>query len=339
MKVPAGYDELYKRLFAHPEVMGELIEGFLPSGLAALCERESLVREEGSFVTPALSRRESDLIWSVALKGGCGRLYLYVLLEFQSNVDTAMPVRMLQYVAAFLQSLVEQNRLVEGKLPPVLPVVLYNGDVPWRAADSVAGMRVDGIPEAVLAYQPQLRFYLIDETRLPPEALDRDYLTALLFAIEQKGDFEQARVLMRKLARTLKAHYRESAALQRELTELMLVLFDKRFPGFGEQNDDIGDLDMLATRVEQWYQQALQKGREQGMEQGMQKGIQQGIAAERRLLLRLIRRRYGEGYAVKAQALLERIDDLERLAEIGEWIIEEDSGEAFLTRLETSIGE
>ncbi|BCX82739.1 hypothetical protein MIT9_P2325 [Methylomarinovum caldicuralii] len=138
----------------------------------------------------------------------------------------------------------------------------------------------------------------------------------------------------RALARTLKAHYQESGTLQRELTELLLVLFEKRFPGFGERNDDIGDLDMLATRVEQWYQQALKKGMEQGMQKGIRQGIQQGIAAERRLLLRLIERFYGKEYVGKAQALLEQINDLERLTEIGEWIIEEDSGEAFLARLE-----
>jgi len=87
MTVPASYDALYKRLFGHPEVMWELIEGFLPAGLAGLCERGSLVREEGSFVTPELRRREADLIWSVGMRGDCGRLYLYLLLEFQSSVD------------------------------------------------------------------------------------------------------------------------------------------------------------------------------------------------------------------------------------------------------------
>jgi len=154
-----------------------------------------------------------------------------------TDVDTAMPVRMLQYVAAFLKSLLDQKRLPGGRLPPVLPIVLYNGDARWRAAVSLEELRIAGIPDQLLIYQPQLQFYLIDETRLPADALDRDHLTAILFAIEQKGDFEQARLLMRKLARTLKSRYKDTLQLQREMTELLLVLFEKRFPGFAERND------------------------------------------------------------------------------------------------------
>lgn len=69
-----------------------------------------------------------------------------------------------------------------------------------------------------------------------------------------------------------------------------------------------------------------------GIEKGLQQGLQQGLAAERQLLLRQIRRRFGAGCAEVAAGMLERIEDTERLAEIGEWVVEAEDGEAFLAR-------
>ena len=63
-----------------------------------------------------------------------------------------------------------------------------------------------------------------------------------------------------------------------------------------------------------------------------QEGIQQGIAAEHALLLRLIRKRFGADCAQRAAPLLEAITDPDRLAEIGEWILDAEDGEAFLQR-------
>lgn len=42
--------------------------------------------------------RADDIVWSVELQGL--RVYLCLLLEFQSTPDDSMPARMLRYVAA-----------------------------------------------------------------------------------------------------------------------------------------------------------------------------------------------------------------------------------------------
>lgn len=82
---------------------------------------------------------------------------------------------------------------------------------------------------------------------------------------------------------------------------------------------------MLAERVVEWTQQ--------WKEEGFQQGLQQGLAAERALLLRLVRRRFGEACAQALAPLLEARSDPGVLEEIGEWIITYDTGEAFLTRV------
>jgi hypothetical protein len=82
---------------------------------------------------------------------------------------------------------------------------------------------------------------------------------------------------------------------------------------------------MLAERVVEWTQQ--------WKEEGLQQGRQEGLAAERALLLRLVRRRFGEACAQALAPLLEERSDHDALEEIGEWIITCDTGEAFLARV------
>jgi flagellar biosynthesis/type III secretory pathway protein FliH len=98
---------------------------------------------------------------------------------------------------------------------------------------------------------------------------------------------------------------------------------------------------MLAERVmewtQQWKEEGLQQGLQEGLQQGLQEGLQQGLAAERALLLRQTRKRFGDAYAQALAPLLERRDNPEELAEIGEWIVTYDTGEALLARVRAEM--
>jgi hypothetical protein len=61
-----------------------------------------------------------------------------------------------------------QNRL--EKLPAVLPIVLYNGAPRWTEAVSLAELLPD-MPAGLQAYQPGLRYLLLDEGVFTEEEL------------------------------------------------------------------------------------------------------------------------------------------------------------------------
>ncbi len=48
------------------------------------------------------------------------------------------------------------------KLPPVLPIVLYNGQPRWSAATDIAQL-IEPPPGKLRDYTPQLRYLLLDE--------------------------------------------------------------------------------------------------------------------------------------------------------------------------------
>ena len=81
---------------------------------------------------------------------------------------------------------------------------------------------------------------------------------------------------------------------------------------------------MLAERVQEWIEQWLREGREQGLEHGR--------AEERALLCRLASRKFGVETGERLSGLLARLTDSERLAEVGDWIIECGTGAELLDR-------
>jgi hypothetical protein len=161
------HDHGYKLLFAHAEMVRDLLVGFVDEPWVKELQFDTLQRVSASYVSDDLRDREGDIVWRVRLRGRW--LYLYILLEFQSRPDRFMAVRMLGYVSLLYQDLIRQGPRAWGlddeeaadpgragaapsgglparppsgerRLPPVLPIVLYNGRARWRAATEVADL-------------------------------------------------------------------------------------------------------------------------------------------------------------------------------------------------------
>lgn len=132
--MPHDHDSGYKRLFAAPEMMRDLLLGFVDRDWVRSADFASLCRVNGSYVSDDLRARGDDMVWKIRLRGEW--FYIYLLLEFKSVPDRWMALRIQVYVGLLYQDLVARKETApEGKLPPVLPIVLYNGHAPWRSAD------------------------------------------------------------------------------------------------------------------------------------------------------------------------------------------------------------
>ena len=84
--------------------------------------------------------------------------------------------------------------------------------------------------------------------------------------------------------------------------------------------------------------QGRAEGRAEGMEQGIEQGLEYGLAAERELLCRLAARKFGTGPAERLADLLAPISDTGRLAQVGEWIIDCETGERLIARFGNGAG-
>ncbi len=58
------HDHAYKHLFSHPQMVADLLRGFVHELWVAGLDFASLEKVNGSYVTDDLREREDDIIWT-----------------------------------------------------------------------------------------------------------------------------------------------------------------------------------------------------------------------------------------------------------------------------------
>ena len=161
---PPGSDPVYKRLYAFPEMVADLLRSLFPDD-ALGADYDSLRRLPAEYVADDYRQRRGDAVWRLNAESAQGGwLHVLVLLEFQSTDDPSMALRVLEYTAMLYRELLREGSGGGELLPPVLPVVLYNGDLPWRSAAQVRDL-VARTGSALSPYQPSQRHVVLDERR------------------------------------------------------------------------------------------------------------------------------------------------------------------------------
>lgn len=285
------YDESYKTIFSHRDVVKELLQGFVQENWVKEIDFESLEKYNGSYVGDDLVKRADDIIWRVKVKTQW--IYLYVLIEFQSRNDPWMAVRLMAYIGLLYQDLIKSGMVsTEERLPPVFPIVVYNGETRWVSEQTLSRL-IEPYGNGLESYQPELRYAVLDEGRVPDDILSRSNSTlSEIIRLEQSPEPADVREIVSRLKERLQDKRHDS--LRRALTVwLSRVVIRKLIPE--EPIPELNDLqeidNMLAERVEQWTMKWKSSGRQEGMQEGMQKGMQKG---ESRLLLRQIQKRFGD---------------------------------------------
>ena len=298
----------------------DLLRGFAARDWSAELDLDSLTPLPASYVSHDLRQRHGDLVWRVRFKDDRW-LYVVLLLEFQSAVDRSMAVRMLTYTALLYQKLIAEGVLRERSgLPPVLPVVIYNGRRPWTAPVDVAELIASGRGAALARYQPSQRYFLVDEARVSGPELPSGNLVSALIVLETNRDQARAPALLGALIDLLRKQDDEelTAAFSEWAAQ---VLLPRRFRG--SVTGPLPRLEevraMLAETVQEWTAEWVEQGREQG---------------QRELLCRQAARKFDAAAAERLAAKLAGVEDADRLAQVGDWIIECETPDDLFARFE-----
>ena len=268
------HDHSYKLLFSHAEMVVDLLRGFVHEAWVDHLDWTTLEKVNQSFISDDLREREDDVIWRV--RWADEWIYIYILLEFQSTVDPFMAVRILTYVGLLYQDLIKQQSLTAHELlPPVFPVVLYNGRSRWQAARNIREL-IQPLPGGLEKYRPQLEYLLVDEGRFTEiELIPLHNLVAALFRLENSQTAEDIQRILTHLLEWLQTP--EQNTLRRDFTTwLRRVILPRRLPHvhLPELNELQEMRNMLAETVQQWYAEAEAQGLQRGLQQGIQQGEQ-----------------------------------------------------------------
>ena len=179
------------------------------------------------------------------------------------------------YAGLLYQDLIKSKQIKGGqKLPPILPVVLYNGIKRWDAAEDVADL-IDTIPGGLECYRPQMRYLLLDIGSYENKTLAPLHnLAAALFRLENSRTLQDFHLVLKELIEWLKAP--EQTSLRRAFTVWMRrVLFPRRMSGKEIPNlSELHEVDtMLAAQEIDWTREWRDKGRQEGRQEGWQEGV------------------------------------------------------------------
>ena len=238
-----------------------------------------------------------------------------------------MALRMEAYVVLLRQEMVAKLPAAAG-LPPVLPVLVYTGDRPWRppslrqlTAPAPAGLR---------RWQPELEMLTLDAAT--PSAEDGEVNPAAALLRLQRCRRQEE---LPALAAALFGALRRNGLLElaERLSDALIQMLAARFggeTGVGHAEElqralrYMEEPRMLAETVTQWRQEALDEGRRQGVSEGM--------SHERALLGRQAARRFGVVAGDALVALLANEEEAERLAQVGDLVVDCASAEELLRR-------
>lgn len=296
-QVHQPHDKGYKYLLSSKRLFLELLRSFVKRGWVEQIDESDLMNVDKSYILPDFSEKEADLVYRLKFKGQ--DVIFYVLMELQSSVDFQMPYRLLLYQVEIWRDILKNTdkEVAERKdfrLPPIIPIVLYNGDPAWTAGrsfrETIANHAVFGSELLDFSY------ILLDIQRFgESELLDLSNTIGAVFLLEQKADLEHLLQRFRKLTSALQSTPPE---LQQRFVTWFVHILMKRLPADsrGRMESIIATIhekgaSEVRSNLEKTLDEIMEKkfveGIEQGIEQGIERGIEQGI--ERGLEQGLIR--------------------------------------------------
>ena len=329
------HDETYKLIFSQRAAVEELVRYFVAEDLAAELDFDTLKALPTDRISGGLVQRQMDLLWKIRFHGSW--LYLLVLLEFQSENDHFMALRILTYICLTYEELVRRSELKAGdRLPPVLPVTVYNGQARWRAATDISEL-IAPVSPPLPRYRPRARYLLLDLQRIGEKNPPSTDLVTSLGKMEREPTPENLRRVMRGVTGRFSGP---------EFAELRQALFswvagaaeawqipEEELVRMQTSMEEETMYERVKEMREQVHRDGIQQGLEQGLEQGLRQGLQRGRAEGRALVGRLATRKFGARTAKQLSRVLEDIADPEQLAEVADAIIDCDSDAELFARV------
>ncbi|MDR5865065.1 Rpn family recombination-promoting nuclease/putative transposase [Halomonas campisalis] len=197
--------------------------------------------------------------------------------QFQSRVDHTMPIRLMHYVACFYDHLLKTTETTPSQgLPPILPIVLYNGSRRWTAEQDIYTMIRPEPPSFLGVYQPHLRYYLVDEGRYTDEELGlvQSPLSGVFSIEKASADREGLQRAVDRIVAIIQADPNKDRIdriitrwLKRHLQRLGAEV------NLDQLNSLVEDKDMLAENLENWAKKERLEGEQLGAEKAIRRQL------------------------------------------------------------------
>lgn len=265
ISVQKPHDKLFKTVFSDTSEAESFLRAYLPETLNAQLDWSTLQSNETSFVDEAMQESESDLLYQVQHKEISEPLLLYILFEHQSSPDKWMRFRLLKYMCRIWDETFRKNP-EQDALPPVLPLVFYQGEKKWSYSTEFADLLPE--PARTWSFIPRFAHLLVDQSEIGPEAV-RGGLKARIMQLLMLAAFHEPIQEALALAARLLAQVPRTGGIDFDLFLVVYLAATQQRQTVVEFVETLGDYTMgvqsgILTAVEEWRLEGRFEGRVEG---------------------------------------------------------------------------
>lgn len=334
-------DNGFKKIFGNKQLFCEFIKSFVNIDILKNIKPNDIEDISGRFITIYNENRDSDTVKKIKLKDE--EFFVICLIEHQSTVHHLMSFRILEYMVLIWKDYIEKtdmeaqkenkntqpSKLKSFKLPPILPIVFYEGKTKWTSEIEFKNKVV--LSDIFEKYTPKFEYELVDLNKYTKQDLLKlNNLLSLILLIDKiksSNDFELLKEipkeyvnrviedtpneLLKMIADIVKNFLEKVNVPLEEIENITEKIYERRFI---EMFTMFEEYDVQATRKEAeeiGYKKGIQEGIQKGVQEGIQKGKIEGIKT------------YKIEIAKKLLKLGESIDKIEILLELSKEQIEE----------------
>ncbi len=202
-------DALFKDIFQIKEVIIDLLTNIVGAKWVEHLDFDTIEFLNTEFNINPTSRikRIIDVVFKINFKGT--DVYIIIILEIQSTVDYFMSSRITTYMSLFIEHLIKSGKVKPGQLlPPILPIVFYDGTKTWNAKNKLQDLflKLPSEYKELKAFIPKVEYYLIDLSTMDKNQLlpKENSLLSQMALIEIDDDIVQNHVNYLKVAQSQK---------------------------------------------------------------------------------------------------------------------------------------
>ncbi|MCL6592114.1 MAG: Rpn family recombination-promoting nuclease/putative transposase [Firmicutes bacterium] len=274
MEINNPHDRGYKSLLASEEIFLQLLQSFVDMGWVSQIDPEAVTRIDTTQILPDFSEKEADLVYRLKIKGQ--EVIFYLLMELQSSVDFQMPYRLLTYMMGIWRDVLKNTgpkevQRKEFRLPPIVPVVLYNSKERWTACRSFKEILAEA--ELFKEFVVDFKYILIDVNRYDKQNLkDLTNIIGTVFLLEQAKDVKEIMKDLLGIGPILRKFDAKSFQL---FASWLKVILTARLPEKAKQEiikileeSRPEEAEKMVTNIEKIIEEGLMAGKMEGILEG-----------------------------------------------------------------------
>ena len=313
-------DRSAKWLLADTDNLRGLLE-IIGSDIVGSLDFSKIQLVNTTFIADNLREQESDLVFLLPFRDADEtEVMIYILIEHQSTIDTAMGFRLLFYMCQIWDQ--QRQKWVSENVPkgkwrfrPIIPVLFYTGEESWQTLPALDTLM--DVPDALTRFIPKFETLFLSVKSASDETLlktDRPFGWLMTVLKQEKAD---ATVFISALER-LGAHLgtlsdAERASWKQVIYYLYLLIFYRRSVVERETLEAIVSEHQKSLRLSVEETTLMQSMAEHYLQQGIEQGSR---ATTIQNILSVLNTRFPEGDAQSVEQALKSVRDLDHLAQM-----------------------